>query len=127
MRCMNRARGSILCLAILGIFSGGALSQTNQKSPDEKAFDQIGEQVYKEQAAPGFAFLVWSHGSVIFAKGYGFADVASKTAVTPDTRFAIGSISKQFTAAAVLLLAQQGKLSLDDKLAKYLPDMPNAD
>jgi len=124
---MNRARGSILCLAILGIFSGGALSQTNQKSPDEKAFDQIGEQVYKEQAAPGFAFLVWSHGSVIFAKGYGFADVASKTAVTPDTRFAIGSISKQFTAAAVLSLAQQGKLSLDDKLAKYLPDMPNAD
>jgi len=127
MRSMNRARGIILCLVILGIFSGGALSQTNQKSPDERAFDQIGEQVYKEQAAPGFAFLVWSHGSVVFAKGYGLTDLASKTAVTPDTRFAIGSLSKQFTAAAVLLLAQEGKLSLDDKLAKYLPDMPNGD
>ena len=127
MRCMNRARGGILCLAILGIFSGGALSQTNHNIPDEKAFDQIGEQVYKEQAAPGFSLVVWSHDNVVFAKGYGLADVASKTSATPDTRFAIGSVSKQFTAAATLLLAQQGKLSLDDKLAKYLPDMPNAD
>ena len=85
--------------------------------PDQKAFEQIGEQVYKAQQAPGFAFLVWSHGSVVFAKGYGFADVASKTPVTADTRFAIGSITKQLTAAAVLLLAEQRKLSLDDKLA----------
>jgi CubicO group peptidase (beta-lactamase class C family) len=51
---------------------------------------------------------VWSHGNVVFAKGYGLADVASKTPVTPETRFAIGSITKQFTAAAVLLLAEQG-------------------
>lgn len=95
--------------------------------PDQKAFEQIGGQVYKEQQAPGFAFLVWSHGSVVFAKGYGYADLASKTPVTADTRFAIGSITKQLTAAAVLLLAEQGKLSLDDKLAKYLPQMPNAE
>jgi CubicO group peptidase (beta-lactamase class C family) len=124
---MNRARSKILCLGILGIFCGGSLSQTNHNTPDEKAFDQIGEQVYKEQAAPGFSFLVWSHGKVVFAKGYGLADVGSRKPVTPDTRFAIGSVSKQFTAAAILLLSQEGKLSLDDKLAKYLPDMPNAD
>jgi len=95
--------------------------------PDRKAFEQIGALVYKEQQTPGFAFLVWSHGSVVFSKGYGLADVASKTPVTADTRFAIGSITKQFTAAAVLLLAEQNKLSLDDKLAKYLPEMPNAE
>jgi len=97
------------------------------RHPDQKAFEQIGEQAYKEQQAPGFAFLVWSHGSVVFAKGYGFADLASKTPVNADTRFAIGSITKQLTAAAVLLLAQQDKLSFNDKLAKYLPPMPNAD
>ncbi len=117
----------VLPIAMLGILCGGVLSQNNQKTPDQKAFDSIGEQVATEEAAPGFAFLVWSHGSVVFTKAYGFADLASNTPVTSDTRFAIGSISKQFTAAAVLLLAQQNKLSLDDKLAKYLPQMPNSD
>ena len=116
----------VLPIAMLGILCGGALSQNNQKTPDQNAFDRIGEQVANQQAAPGFSFLVWSHGSVVFAKGYGLADVASKIPVTPDTRFAVGSISKQITAAAILLLAQQNKLSLEDKLAKYLPQMPNA-
>jgi CubicO group peptidase (beta-lactamase class C family) len=116
----------VLPIAMLGILCGGALSQNNQ-TPDQNAFDRIGEQVANQQAAPGFSFLVWSHGSVVFAKGYGLAAVASKIPVTPDTPFAVGSISKQFTAAAILLLAQQNKLSLDDKLAKYLPGMPNAD
>ena len=122
---MIRRGRKLLSAAFFFILCGGALSQTAQ--PDQKAFDDIGEQVNKEQSAPGFAFLVWSHGSVVFAKGYGLADIASKTPVTPDTRFAVGSITKQFTAACVLLLAQQGKLSLDDKLAKYVPEMPNAD
>jgi D-alanyl-D-alanine carboxypeptidase len=121
-----------LPVLLIGILCGGALSQASQKtpslkSPDRPAFDQIGDQINKDQAAPGFSFLVWSHGTVVFAKGYGLADVPSKTPVTPDTRFAVGSISKQFTAAAILLLAQQNKLSLGDKLAKYLPQMPNAD
>jgi len=106
------------------IGSGGTAAQ---KEPDQRAFDQIGEQVYQEKAVPGFAFLVWSHGNVVFAKGYGRADEASQTPVTPETPFAIGSITKQFTAAVVLLLAQQEKLSLDDKLSKYLPEMRNAD
>ncbi len=117
----------VLPIVTFGILCGGALSQTNQKTPDQKAFDRIGQQVATDEAAPGFAFLVWSHGSVVFTKGYGSADLASNSPVTSDTRFAIGSISKQFTAAAILLLAQQNKLSLDDKLAKYLPQMPNSD
>ena len=107
------------------IVCGGALART--APPDKSNFDAIGQKIAKEQAAPGFAYLVWSHGNVVFAKGYGFADVAAKIPVTPSTHFAIGSISKQFTAACVLLLIQQGKLSLDDKLAQYVPGMPNAD
>ncbi|MGA7317351.1 MAG: serine hydrolase domain-containing protein [Silvibacterium sp.] len=127
---MIRQGRNVVSAALFGILCGGALAkaaQPVQKEPDQRAFDQIGEQVYQEKAAPGFTLLVWSHGKVVFAKGYGLADVVSKTPVTAETRFAIGSITKQFTAASILLLAQQGKLSLDDKLSKYLPEMPNAD
>src|SRR5271165_1027155 len=127
---MIRKGRKVVSAAMFGILCGGALAQTAQtaqKEPDQRAFDQVAEQVYQEKAAPGFVVVVWSHGNVVFAKGYGLADVAFKTPVTPETRFAIGSITKQFTAASILLLAQQGTLSLDDKLAKYVPEMPNAD
>ncbi len=69
---------------------------------------------------------VVSGGKLAYAKGFGVADIANKIPVTPDTRFAVGSITKQFTAASVLLLAQRGKLSLDDRLSKYYPTFPNA-
>jgi D-alanyl-D-alanine carboxypeptidase len=117
----------LIVTAILMMLSSSALAQANPSQPDPAAFDQIGKKIFADQQAPGFAFLVWSHGSVVFAKGYGFSDVASKASVSAETRFAIGSITKQFTAACILILAQQNKLSLDDKLAKYLPEMPNAD
>jgi len=97
------------------------------KQPEPGALNQIGQEVFEQQRSPGFAFLVWSHGNVVFAKGYGFADLASKTPATPDTRFAVGSITKQFTAASILLLAEQRRLSLEDNLEKYVPAAPNAD
>jgi D-alanyl-D-alanine carboxypeptidase len=124
---MIRAAGKASLTAMLGILCGGPLAQSAQ--PNQKleasALNEIATRVYKEGAAPGFAFLVWGRGSGL-AAGYGYADLASKTMVSAGTRFAIGSITKQFTAACVLLLAQQGKLSLDDKLARYVPEMPNA-
>ncbi|MBC7854769.1 MAG: serine hydrolase, partial [Pirellulaceae bacterium] len=74
----------------------------------------------------GVAVLVARDGKIVFQAGFGLADLARKTPVTPETKFRIGSISKQFTAAAAVRLAEQGKLSLDDPLAKYFPDFPNA-
>ncbi len=73
------------------------------------------------------------HGSVLVAragetlvhKGYGFADVEHQVKNEPDTRYLIGSVTKQFTAAVVLLLEQEGKLSLADPIGKYLPDYPD--
>jgi CubicO group peptidase (beta-lactamase class C family) len=62
---------------------------------------------------------VMQNGKVLLAKGYGLANIATKTPVTPDTRFAIGSITKQFTCAVALQLEQEGKLSFDDRIAKY--------
>jgi D-alanyl-D-alanine carboxypeptidase len=88
--------------------------------------ETIGRDALATKAAPGIAYAVISHGKLVYASGFGVADVATKKPVTPDTRFAIGSLSKQFTAAAILLLAQQHKLSLEDPLAKYLPQLENA-
>ena len=64
---------------------------------------------------------------VLMSQGWGLADRDKKTANTPQTRFNVGSIGKLFTRTAVAQLAEQGKLSLDDKLSKYLPDFPHAD
>jgi D-alanyl-D-alanine carboxypeptidase len=88
-------------------------------------FDAIAQQVFRQNRTPGFAFLVCAGGSVVFAKGYGLADVATEEPVVPETRFAIGSLTKQFTAAAILLLQEEGKLSLEDTLETYVPEMPN--
>jgi CubicO group peptidase (beta-lactamase class C family) len=69
--------------------------------------------------------LVASHGKPFFTEAYGLADREHKTSNTLDTRFRIGSMNKMFTAVATLQLVQQGKLSLDDPLGKFLPDYPN--
>ncbi|HVJ38935.1 MAG TPA: serine hydrolase domain-containing protein [Stenotrophomonas sp.] len=75
---------------------------------------------------PGAAVLVLRDGEPVFRRGYGLAVVEDGTAVTPQTNFRLASISKQFTAAAILLLAQDGKLSLDDKVKRWLPTLPPA-
>lgn len=74
---------------------------------------------------PGCAVGVAQGGKSILEKSYGMADLEHDVATTPDTIFEAGSVSKQFTAAAVLLLAQEGKLSLDDPARKYVPELPD--
>jgi len=76
---------------------------------------------------PGLVVLVARDGKNLFAHGYGFADREKKIPATPDTRFRIGSVTKQFTAAAILALQEQGKLSIEDTLAKYFPGYPGGD
>ena len=74
---------------------------------------------------PGCAVGVANHGNVVLKSGYGMADLERNVPVTADTVFESGSVAKQFTATALLLLAQQGKISLDDPLRKYLPEIPD--
>ena len=71
---------------------------------------------------PGAAIAIVKNGKVIFKKGYGIADLDSKTIITSSTNFNIGSMTKQFTAYCILKLQSQKKLSLDDKLIKFFPD-----
>ena len=74
----------------------------------------------------GVAVAVLRDGKLVFAKGYGRANLELAAPVSTKTVFRIGSLTKQFTAAGVLLLAEQGKLKIDDKLSLYLPNFPRA-
>ena len=73
---------------------------------------------------PGAAVIVTDEGKVVYEAGQGLADVKAKTRITPGTVFRIGSITKQFSAAIMLQLVAEGKVSLDDKLSKFFPDYP---
>ncbi len=72
---------------------------------------------------PGAAVAVMKDGKIVFSKGYGYADLESDRPITPSTIFHVASVSKQFTAFAIAMLADQGKLSLDDDIRKYLPEL----
>ena len=75
---------------------------------------------------PGVAVAIARDGETIFSRGYGRANLEHNIALTPDTVTESGSVAKQFTAAAVVLLAEHGRLSLDDSIRKHLPEMPAA-
>jgi CubicO group peptidase (beta-lactamase class C family) len=75
--------------------------------------------------SPGCAVGVSRNGVLTLAKGYGLADLEHDSPITADTRFYIASLSKQFTAMAVVLLAQDGRLSLDDSIRKWVPEVPS--
>lgn len=88
------------------------------------AVDAVAAKALADKAVAGFAVGVVENGRVRLARGYGMADLEARVPVTDRTVFRIGSVTKEFTAAAVLLLAEQGKLSLDDRLAKFVPTFP---
>ncbi len=77
--------------------------------------------------APGAAALIVRDGQVVLRKGYGLTNVELGVPNTPESVFELGSVTKQFTAAAILMLAERGKLRLDDELQTYLPDYPKHD
>lgn len=85
--------------------------------------DDLGRRIIAQHRTPGLSVAVVEDGRIVYAHGFGEADISTHRRVTPGTEFYIGSISKQFTAAAVLLLEQEGKLKLDDKVAKYVPEL----
>jgi CubicO group peptidase (beta-lactamase class C family) len=76
---------------------------------------------------PGASVLAARDGRILYEKGFGLADVRSGQAITPETTFRIGSITKQFTAAALLKLQEEGRLSMRDPLSKYFPGFPRGD
>jgi CubicO group peptidase (beta-lactamase class C family) len=80
---------------------------------------------FDKRDSPGCAVAVVDAGKTVFAKGYGMASLEHDLPITPSSAFYAASVSKQFTAFAVAMLAQQGKLSLDDDIRKWIPEVPN--
>lgn len=89
--------------------------------------DRIAMQVLESTGVPSASIAIVRHGRLVYTQAYGSARVAAANApaipATPEMRYSIGSISKQFTAAAILLLQEQGKLRLDDPVGKYIPGL----
>src|SRR5207342_732785 len=79
---------------------------------------------FSTHGSPGAAVVVAIGDSIVFGRGYGLADVEHSIAVRPATAFRLASVTKQFTAAAILTLVKDGKLRLDDRLGDLLPDVP---
>lgn len=89
----------------------------------EQSIDKIMSE-FNSPSVPGAAVVVLNNDSVVFKKAYGVASINNNTLVTTSTNFRLASITKQFTAMCILMLQEQGKLSLDDKIMKFFPDFP---
>jgi CubicO group peptidase (beta-lactamase class C family) len=100
----------------------------NANSPEStentSAIDSIARAAMDRQRIPGLAVAVVKGDQIVLSKGYGFANIEQGTAVTSQTMFESGSLGKQFTAAAVMLLAESGALKLSESVRTYLPDAP---
>ncbi len=110
-----------LALVVLIVVSG--VPAAAQTAVSEKAIDAIFARW--NNTTPGCAVGVAAAGKPVLTKAYGMADLEHEVANTPDTVFESGSVAKQFTAMAILLLAKDGKLSLDDQVRKYVPELPD--
>lgn len=120
MNIRSLALASALLLAV-PLAAQNTLPAEVAEKIDKAAVDALAKT-----GAPSASIAVVKDGKLAYAKAYGTANLETKLAATPQMRYSIGSISKQFTAAAVLLLAQDGKLSLDDKVVRFLPDLTRA-
>jgi len=92
----------------------------------EELADWVFDRVIKGDS-PGAAVLIAQDGEIVYQKGFGFASLEHHVHITPETKFRIGSITKQFTAAAILKLQEDGLLNVKDPLSKFIPDYPRGD
>jgi D-alanyl-D-alanine carboxypeptidase len=127
---MSRCRLSLPLSAIFVLLTVPSFSATaqTQLSPElRQKIDKLANDALAKSGVPSASVAVVKNGQIAYVQAYGAARIEPKTSATPDMRYSIGSISKQFTASAILLLQEQGKLSLDDKVARFIPDLTRAD
>src|SRR5687768_10254775 len=135
-RWMNsmRRKPFLIVFALVACFSSATWAQLPNKELPNKAKVIAGAERAFEKftkayvgPAPGCAAAVSLNGETVFEKAFGLAELEHNVPNTPQTIFESGSVAKQFTAAAVLLLQQDGKLSLDDPVRKYITELPDYD
>lgn len=121
-RPLSNRRLLAACLAVAWSLAGAAAAAPF--TPEEAArVDALVSKVLADNRAPSASVAVVRNGEIVFARAYGLRRLAGREAAGIDTRYRIASISKQFTAAAVLMLADEGKVSLDDPIVKHLPEL----
>jgi CubicO group peptidase (beta-lactamase class C family) len=129
MRVIHPRWGHIFLGAglVLPFLFGPGLAQTSAPSSHELA-SKVEEYMAARVKRDHFSgsVLIAKGGKVLFSQGYGMANLEHDVPNTPQTKFRLGSITKQFTAMAILILQERGKLSVQDKIKKYLPDAPKA-
>jgi CubicO group peptidase (beta-lactamase class C family) len=122
----------ILPLALLpALLAAPARAEPPKPAEPPKTFDVAAVDAYlaavvKEKGYSGLAVAMVRDGKLVLAKGYGRRSLEDNLPVEPDTPFWVGSVTKQFACACILLLAEEGKLSVHDKVAKYFPDLTRA-
>ncbi|MEQ8787719.1 MAG: serine hydrolase domain-containing protein [Pirellulaceae bacterium] len=103
----------------------GKISVTGRKDKRMAPLDKLMKEFVRANATPGAALAVTRGGKLVYARGFGHADVERDEAVQPDSLFRIASVSKPLTAVAVMRLVEQGRLSLDDRVVERLPRIPH--
>ncbi len=110
----------LLLVLIIFLISNLSFSQSL-----ESKIESIIQTEFNNPNGPGGAFLVSESGKIIYKKAFGLANLELGVEMTSDNVFQIGSMTKQFTAVAILMLEEQGKLSVDDPISEFIPDYPN--
>src|ERR1044071_2124817 len=90
------------------------------------AIDDYVRAEMNKQKIPGLALAIVKNGQVVMAHGYGLSNVEHQVPVKPETIFQSGSVGKQFTATAIMMLVQEGKVKLEEKISTYLGEVPDA-
>ncbi|MBV1775688.1 beta-lactamase family protein [Burkholderiaceae bacterium DAT-1] len=120
---MNALLSRMLGTALVTLACFSSLSATELDSKSKQAIHDIVGTALKKHGTPSVSVAIVTDNEVAFTGAWGKASLNPVRDAKPDMRYAIGSVSKQFTAAALLMLEADGKLSLDDKVSRYLPDM----
>lgn len=121
-------RGRMFRIALAALLLGTAPAAAQELTPQERAkVDAIVADALQSTQVPSASIAIVRDGKIVYAKAYGDQGPGVARGPSIDAKYPIASVSKQFTAAALLLLEDEGKLTLDDKVAKFLPDVSGAD
>ena len=113
--------------SLIGLVGAASLHAQSAIPPDMKtSIDKVVTDLLGKTGAPSASIAVVAGGKLVYANAYGTARIEPQLMATAGMRYSVGSISKQFTVAAILLLAEQGEISLDDKLVRWLPELTRA-
>ncbi len=124
MRTLSAVLAAVSYFAAPLLFGQAPSSLPPLDAQQIQSIDTFVASEMARQKIPGIEVGIYSRGRVLLAKGYGLANVELNVPVKPETLFQSGSVGKQFVSAAIMMLVEEGKISLDDSITKYFPDAP---